>query len=148
LAAQLEPAIVEQMPALLGRERRRLTVAELEALGHTKQPLLRVIRTNCVECCAGNEAEVRRCGMHWCPFWPYRMASNPFAAPKSEAQLAAFEKRLARTREGRSLRAKSPEGAPQRGSSGPASRALPNAQENQPEPASEPALAEESTARN
>jgi hypothetical protein len=56
---------------------------------HTKQPLLRVIRTNCVECCAGNEAEVRRCGMHWCPFWPYRMGSNPFAAPKSEAQLRA-----------------------------------------------------------
>jgi hypothetical protein len=25
------------------------------------------------------------------PVWPYRMASNPFAAPKSEAQLAAFE---------------------------------------------------------
>ena len=41
-------------------------------------------------------AEVRRCGMHWCPFWPYRMGSNPFATPESEAQLAAFENRLAR----------------------------------------------------
>jgi hypothetical protein len=37
-----------------------------------------VIRTNCIECCAGNEAEVRRCGMHWCSFWPYWMASNSF----------------------------------------------------------------------
>jgi hypothetical protein len=41
-AAHLEPAIVEQVPALIGRDPRRLTVSELEALGHTKQPLLRV----------------------------------------------------------------------------------------------------------
>jgi hypothetical protein len=39
-----------------------------------------VIRINCIVCCAGTEAEVRRCGMHWCRFWPYRMASNPFIA--------------------------------------------------------------------
>jgi hypothetical protein len=77
-AAHLEPAIAEQFPALVGRDPRRLSVAQLEALGHTKQPLLRVIRTTCIERCADNEAEVRRCGMHWCPFWPYRMASNPF----------------------------------------------------------------------
>jgi hypothetical protein len=102
-AAQLEPAVVEQLPSLLGSDPRRLTVSELEALGHTKQPLPRVIRTNCIECCAGNEAEVRRCGMRWCPFWPYRMASNPFAAPRSEAQLAHSRNRAAALRKPSSL---------------------------------------------
>ena len=91
------------MPALIGRDPRRLTAAQLEALGHSKQPLLRVIRTNCIECCAGNEAEVRRCGMRWCPFWPYRMASNPFAAPRSEAQLAHSRNRAAALRKPSSL---------------------------------------------
>jgi hypothetical protein len=33
-------------------------LAELGALGHTKQPLLRIIRTDCIECCGGSEAEV------------------------------------------------------------------------------------------
>jgi hypothetical protein len=36
-------------------------------------------------------AEVRRCSMHWCSFWPYRMASNPFAAPRSEAQVGPLQ---------------------------------------------------------
>jgi hypothetical protein len=54
--AQLEPTIVEQLPALIGRDPRRMSMAQLEALGHSKQPLLRVIRTNCIECCAGNDA--------------------------------------------------------------------------------------------
>jgi hypothetical protein len=36
--AHLEPAIVEQVPALIGRDPRRLTVEQLEALGHTKHP--------------------------------------------------------------------------------------------------------------
>jgi hypothetical protein len=74
----LEPAIVEQLPALIGKDPRQLTLAELQGLGHEKQPLLKVIRTNCVECAGGSEAEVRRCRMHHCPFWPYRMGTNPF----------------------------------------------------------------------
>ena len=32
------------------------------------------------------------------PFWPYRMASNPFAAPRSEAQLAHARNRAAALR--------------------------------------------------
>jgi hypothetical protein len=101
--AYLEPAVVEQLPTLIGRDPRQMTVAELNALGHEKQPLLRVIRLNCVECCGGAEAEVRRCRMHWCPFWPYRMATNPFAAPRSEAQQAHARDIGARARKPPSL---------------------------------------------
>jgi hypothetical protein len=45
-------------------------------------------------------------------FWPYRMASNPFAAPRSEAQLAAAQNAAARLRKPSSLQAEIPEGPP------------------------------------
>jgi len=53
LVAHLEPAVVEQLLALIGRDPRQMTVPELNALGHEKQPLLQVIRTNCIECVGG-----------------------------------------------------------------------------------------------
>ena len=31
----------------------------------------------CLPCVDGNDAEVRRCSTIHCPFWPYRMGSNP-----------------------------------------------------------------------
>ena len=73
-----EPAMVEGEETLIGRDPRQMTVAELNELGHYKRPVLRAIRANCIDCCAGNEAEVRRCRMLACPMWPYRMATNPF----------------------------------------------------------------------
>ena len=111
--AYLEPSVVEGMPMLIGRDPRTITVEQLNALGHEKQPLLRVIRTNCVECVGGNEAEVRRCRLLHCPFWPYRMASNPFAAPRSEAQLAHAKNRAAALRKASRLEHENPEGSPQ-----------------------------------
>jgi hypothetical protein len=36
----LEPAIVEDLPTLVGKDPRKMTVAELNGLGHVKQPLL------------------------------------------------------------------------------------------------------------
>jgi hypothetical protein len=63
-AAHLEPAVVEQLPVMLGRDPGRLTVGQLEAMGHTKQPLLRVIRTNRQR---GRGAALRpRCGAAAC----------------------------------------------------------------------------------
>lgn len=72
-----EPATIEGEPADIGRDPRKMTEAELVALGHHKRPLLRVIRANCIECAAGSEAEVRRCRMVACAMWPYRMGTNP-----------------------------------------------------------------------
>ena len=64
-----------------------------------------LIRTNCIECCAGNEAEVRRCGMHWCPFWPYRMGSNTFHRQElTEAERQERATRAAQLRQGRQAR--------------------------------------------
>ena len=61
----------------IGKHPKSLGVSELQALGHTKTPLLRVVRKNCLDC-AGSQGEVRRCSVVRCPFWPYRMGSNPF----------------------------------------------------------------------
>jgi hypothetical protein len=85
------------------RDPRTLTVEQFNAVGHVKQPLLRVIRANCIECCSGNEADVRWCGLVWYPFWPYRMGANPFAAPRSEARLAHARNRAAALRKPSSL---------------------------------------------
>jgi hypothetical protein len=52
--------------------------AELAKLGHRKRPLLAAIRENCIECCCGNQAEVRHCRIVTCPMWPFRMRTNPF----------------------------------------------------------------------
>jgi hypothetical protein len=100
--AHLEPAVVEQLPALIGRDPRSMTPEQLESIGHSKQPLLRVIRTNCIECAGGSEAELRRCRMHWCPFWPYRMGSNPFTARTGNPEaLANAHARRQEARQGR-----------------------------------------------
>jgi hypothetical protein len=71
---ELDPT--ERVP--VGKDPRRLSVRELNALGHHKRPLLRAIRENCVACSGGSPGEVRRCGLVTCPFWPYRLGTNPF----------------------------------------------------------------------
>jgi hypothetical protein len=82
---------------VVGRDPRRMKVDELHASGHAKRPLLQAIRENCIECCGGSHAEVRRCGQVACPFWPYRMNANPFRKDvvKSEAKAASIAKLVA-----------------------------------------------------
>lgn len=83
----------------VGRDPRQMTAAELAALGHRKRPILDAIRQNCIECCSGNQAEVRRCSMIACPMWPYRMGSNPFVSRDyTEEQREAARTRLAAAR--------------------------------------------------
>lgn len=68
---------LDELGQPIGRHPGGMTTEELQALGHTKAPLLTVIRENCIEC-AGSRSEVRRCAMAHCALWPYRMATNPF----------------------------------------------------------------------
>jgi hypothetical protein len=49
---------------------------------HEPAPLLRVIRAKCLDCSAGVESEIRKCTAVGCALWPYRMATNPFRAPR------------------------------------------------------------------
>jgi hypothetical protein len=46
---------------------------------HRQSPL-RSIREKCIDCCAGNKAEVARCLIQSCTLWPFRMGRNPSRA--------------------------------------------------------------------
>lgn len=50
----------------------------MDVAGHTKMPLLKVIRAKCLECAGGHPGQVRNCQLTGCPNWPYRMGKNPF----------------------------------------------------------------------
>jgi hypothetical protein len=93
----LEMDSVEQTP--VGRDPRKMTEAELKALGHEGMPLLKVIRAKCLDCANGSEAEVRRCGIVDCPLWCYRMNKNPFRGRDlTDEQRAAAGERLKNAR--------------------------------------------------
>ena len=70
----------------IGRDPRRMTGDELAALGHQRMSPLKALRLRCVDCSAGSDAEVRRCTFVHCPAWPFRMGTNPWRAPASEAR--------------------------------------------------------------
>src|SRR5215467_2325985 len=67
---------------------------------HEPAPLLRVIRAKCLDCSAGVESEIRKCTAIGCALWPYRMATNPFRAPRemTQEQREAGAARLAAAR--------------------------------------------------
>jgi hypothetical protein len=92
---------MEGVEQRIGRDPRKMQIADLRALGHGGV-LLRAVRENCIECCGGNEAEVRRCRLVWCPMWPYRMGSNPFhRVTLSEEQREERRQRLEAARAAR-----------------------------------------------
>ena len=40
---------------------------------------MKALRARCLDCCAGNSAEVRKCVATDCPSWPFRMGKYPKA---------------------------------------------------------------------
>ena len=70
----------------VGRDPRTLSVDELQQLGHARMSPLKALRLRCVDCCAGSAREVRLCVSVTCPSWPFRMGSNPWRGPVSEAR--------------------------------------------------------------
>lgn len=38
---------------------------------------LKAIRAKCLDCCAKNSAEVKRCEIEDCPLWQFRFGKNP-----------------------------------------------------------------------
>ena len=38
---------------------------------------MKAIRLKCLDCCAGQAAEVRRCHIEKCPLWKYRFGHRP-----------------------------------------------------------------------
>ena len=72
-----------------GRDPRRMTQAELRAMGHQPMSAHAALRLHCLDCCTGSADEVRKCTATRCPSWPFRMGRNPWRAPLSDEQLEA-----------------------------------------------------------
>lgn len=53
----------------------------------TKLALRRAIREKCLDCCCGQEGEVRRCNIKKCSLWPYRIMSKKFIDPSCEVEI-------------------------------------------------------------
>ena len=73
----------------IGRDPRQVTQDELLAAGHKPMSPLKALRLRCLDCCAEQPSEVRRCPAVTCPNWPFRMGKNPWRKPPSEARREA-----------------------------------------------------------
>lgn len=79
----------------VGRDPRKIPVKTLNEMGIIDKPLLTVIREKCLDCCCGNQAEVKMCTSVSCPLWVYRMNTNPLRKREiSEEQRLAMAERL------------------------------------------------------
>jgi hypothetical protein len=85
---------------LQGRDPRRMSQAELQAMGFEPMSQGEAIRAHCVDCAGGSADEVQKCMALKCPSWPFRMGKSPWRAGKTPAQLEAARKAL----QARSLR--------------------------------------------
>ncbi len=70
----------------IGRDPRKMSRDELASVGLGSKPLLRVIREKCLDCCCYQPTEIRKCVAVDCVLWPYRMGTNPFRKPLSDAE--------------------------------------------------------------
>ena len=85
---------------LIGRDPRKIPAEDFAKAGLEGHPLLMVIRGRCLDCCAQQDSEVRKCTLITCPNWPYRMGANPFRAARelTEEQRKRSAANLARAR--------------------------------------------------
>lgn len=64
---------------LVGRDPRTLTPADFAEADVELRPVFKSIRAKCLDCCAGDQSEVRKCVSVRCPLWPMRMGRFPKA---------------------------------------------------------------------
>ena len=74
----------------------KLYISELEALGHRPEPVLRAIRRKCLDCSGGSAAEVADCLVRNCALYPFRLGTNPWRPPVSEARRRSAREAVAR----------------------------------------------------
>jgi hypothetical protein len=80
----------------VGRDPRRMTRDELKAVGHEPMSPLQALRARCLDCCGYQEKEVALCPAVDCPSWPFRMGTDPWRKPASEARREAARRTMTR----------------------------------------------------
>lgn len=91
-----------------GKDPRKMSVKELNNLGHFKKSMTKILKEMCNSCVGADPSgirniEVTRCQCVGCPLWPYRMGKNPFSTrgTMSEEQKEAVRLRFQKARENR-----------------------------------------------
>ena len=79
-----------------GRDPREMTQDELREAGHEPMSPLEAVRARCIDCCAGQAKEVGLCPAVDCPAWPFRMGTDPWRKPASEARREAARRTMAK----------------------------------------------------
>jgi hypothetical protein len=71
------------------RDPRKMTQDELKEACHEPMSPLQALRARCLDCCGYQEKEVASCTAVDCPSWPFRMGTDPWRKPASEARREA-----------------------------------------------------------
>jgi hypothetical protein len=79
-----------------GRDPREMTRDELREAGHQPMSPLQALRARCLDCCGYQEKEVALCPAVDCPSWPFRMDTDPWRKPASEARREAARRTMTR----------------------------------------------------
>jgi hypothetical protein len=90
----LKPGLKLHQGSPVGRDPREMTRDELMAAGHEPMSPLRAIRAKCLDCCGFQEKEVAQCVAVDCPSWPFRMGTDPWRKPASEARREAARRSI------------------------------------------------------
>ncbi len=61
---------------------------------------VKAIRAKCLDCCCGQQNEVKLCPAKDCPCWPFRFGKNPYRQKRelTEEQRAAARERMQKLR--------------------------------------------------
>jgi hypothetical protein len=73
-----------------------MTQDELREAGHEPMSPLQALRARCLDCCAFQPREVALCPAVDCPSWPFRMETDPWRKPASEARRKAARQVMSR----------------------------------------------------
>lgn len=63
------------------------TAAIAERAGHRRKSPMKAIREKCLDCCCGQQSEVRACQSVKCELWPFRAGQHPYTSAKLENPL-------------------------------------------------------------
>jgi hypothetical protein len=105
----MKPGLKRHQGHPAGRDPREMTRDELRKAGYEPMSPLQALRARCLDCCGYLEKEVTLCPAVDCPSWPFRMGTDPWRKPASEARREAARRAMTRL-EGRSYTVREPSG--------------------------------------
>jgi hypothetical protein len=76
---------VEDQGELIGRDPRKIPLADWMAAGIELSGVMQAIRAKCLDCVGYQPGEVRKCVAVTCPLWPFRMGTDVFHGKRTSS---------------------------------------------------------------